>query len=233
MWRLIKSELEYLKPAIIAVYVLVIFNILLRSYLVYLVNLGEKITAIRLDSILYVQSYISLFYLMLTFILLILEVKESRIGQFATLPVSVRNLGLSRILLPLALMAIFMLLSIIENAAEPYPFRPIYYEGQSLLYSLLFAGWVSFIPFWLMATYGIWLLSENGGRILLGIFFVFLVAYDGIFPAVNPQLSWGVQDFVKDWTVHNVLYNNWVAVVVMGIFAGIIFLSFMKRRSYV
>jgi hypothetical protein len=232
MWRIIKSELEYLKPAIIAVYALFILNMILRAILVYWHFHGREVEFIRLDSILYVESYIVDCSLILTFIMLFLQVKENRLRQTGTLPVPIWGVGLSRILAPTSLVVIFMILSMMECASEPYPFRPMLRYGDSLVYAMLFASWAWGIPGWLYTTYWMCLFMEHWGRIFLGIMLAIYIGYYGVFPAINGPVSWRVQDWLAVWYRHNLWHDEWLIPVIAGIFAGIIFLSFMKRRSY-
>jgi hypothetical protein len=234
MWRIIKSELEYIKPGIIAVYAFCIFNMLLQWYAIYLQQKNEDIGAMWQGVIITIPSIIFLSSLVLTFILLILEVKENRIRQFAILPLSLRSLSLFRILLPMALIVIFMLLASLDNVVENFIYLPYISQDnpqvQFSIFSLLFAGWMPLFPWLFVFTYGIWLEVEHHGRILLIAFIICLIVYNGFFAPMTPDssdLGQGISK-LQNWFDH----HFWLINVLAIMFAGVIYGSFIKRKSF-
>ena len=255
MWRLIKAELGYLRYFIYAVSVLILINgssnpsSTYDYYRGYLYILYSPIETLR-----YEIAYLMPLHVIVIFVLLYLYLRESRLRQYAVIPVRKSQIVLARLATPFILAAIFIFMSLVPvliygvvfsedmvtyfNIISPQYSNHYSWFGNSLYVD--FGQHIAFICYtvqlMLFFTYALWLFSERFGWYLLGTYFAFVVYHDGILPLYNAKLAWAISNFIHDAlflthegsNIHVNLHLLYASIV----FVILIAISFCTRRSF-
>jgi hypothetical protein len=167
---------------------------------------------------------IMLVYVIGCIVVLYIETSESRLRRLAVLPIPIVSIGRARLLVPLALYAIYMILVLLTKLPLLIAWKSL---GESPIASfacdLLLVN-ARLACEWLLVTYGIRLLSELYGRMLL-LVALFLYLASALFllePIRNHILDLiSGYGFSAPWSLLTVIF-----------FMFLIHLSFLRRRSY-
>jgi hypothetical protein len=260
MWKLIHSEFSYLKwillPSCLFLYFIGFYT--LPTHHVYrfdadLYSPWEAINAI-LPRIIFM-------HLGINFALIYLSLKEHRLRQTILLPVNSTYIGFSKIALPLMLalslsivaFVPFVIITVIfqndVHLLSQYYSRfimigniPVAYMGGNYIDPrLLFNNYYwSCISLWFFFVYGFWLYSEKYGRILLITYAVFMPFYAIILPIFKQKLVWDISEYITShflWFLDKRIllskFNDYSTAYILACgFAILIYISFMRRRSY-
>lgn len=187
MWKLVKTELSYLKPAIvgsIALFVVLAITLIISLKFPRHGFAGPDPDAFIRSGVAIIISII-LFHQLLNLALVYLEIRENHLRSIAVLPVPRGKIGAARIVTPAVLLVIFLLLAasvtllLIWNLPRSVHF---YRSGWNLA---LFSPWTTNIHYswnlalgiglWSITVYAIRLASEYYGRLLLVAYIVTMV----------------------------------------------------------
>jgi hypothetical protein len=222
-----------MKPGIIAGYGIFLLISMLRNFINWKYNQNAIDGMYQsLDAVYHIVGFIIGFQLWLNFIMLLLQIKENRIRQQSVLPVPVCQIGLARIITPLALFLLFVLMLVLDNVNMPlYSLQFLYHKFG--LIGLLTSGWFYKTAWWLAIVYGMWLFSESFGRALLitllGMYMAIgVLAW--VLPLYYPSL---IPDNYPAFLTSNIyMIVNYTCAILAVFFVCVIFVSFMKRKSY-
>ena len=225
MWKLIKAELDYIKPVLIGIYVLFISIFVLRFFLVdtpprSILNYGI--------------TWILSANLSMVFSMVVIEVAENRLMNQVQLPIPSSRIGNARILFPLILLSIFIVLLVIELILLPDVYRD---QLISFLNSRENSSYlvVYLLLFWITAIYGIRLFSEMYGRFLLGILGVyFIIRYGSQLNFFG--LRWSLRSLTRnlfDFEHIDFSYGIWILLIFLLVFTGVIYFSYNRRNNFI
>jgi hypothetical protein len=225
MWKLIKAELDYIKPVLIGIYVLFISIFVLRFFLVdtpprSILNYGI--------------TWILSANLIMVFSMVVIEVAENRLMNQVQLPIPSSRIGNARILFPLILLSIFIVLLVIELILLPDVYRD---QLISFLNSRENSSYlvVYLLLFWITAIYGIRLFSEMYGRFLLGILGVyFIIRYGSQLNFFG--LRWSLRSLTRnlfDFEHIDFSYGIWILLIFLLVFTGVIYFSYNRRNNFI
>jgi hypothetical protein len=240
MWKLIKSEFCYLKYILLASYLYIIVIAFTNQY-DYLWLTGARAQFYSPWRVVeYVLPKIILLHYVVNFALIYLYLRERRLRQYADLPIRTSYMGLAKLATPFLIALSFVVLASIcialtsafhwndvvylwkELTSPKYSYHNLYHHVDLYHQSM-------FLIFrWMFFTYAFWLLSEKYGRVILIAYVVFIPIHDGILPLFKAMLAWKISEFITYKILGNMVFLGYAAIF----FAFIIFISFMRRRSY-
>jgi hypothetical protein len=241
MWRIVRAEIDYLKPLLVWSYIAFIAVIGLWAVRstshgignpsAYLLDLSRNI--VRLDAVVPIVCFAAIF------IQLFLEIRESRLRQLAILPIESSRIGLARILAPMMILALYVLLltvckvvTIVQYGyfASAMGFRFLPYFTSCIGSYLLSISTLRSLGLWIMMLYLLRLVSEWEGRVILGALLLYIVMkqswepwYQSIIHIHRVQVPWANMPGI------------WGAAISLGIglaLMALLHLFFMTRRSF-
>jgi len=241
MWKIVKTELNYLRWLLAASYAF----FLAITLLVYFKGNPDKL----FGSAVFLPLYIGFVHFIVNLVLLYLEMKETRLRHLVPLPISETGIGIARLVTPFFLWLAYVLLSVIcvlvllsgfdiepSNIADPpfelvdaglvlvHPSQPDTANVIPPWYALLLA-----LNVWLAITYAARLFSELYGRILLLIGAI-VILFDGlVLPSIHKVLARNVDAYI--WIMLERHYN-WIMLCAVVFFCLLIHVSFVRRRSH-
>ncbi|MFH1675570.1 MAG: hypothetical protein ABIC40_01000 [bacterium] len=169
MLKLLKTELDYWKPVLFPVCGMIILGFIGLSALI--ISTGQT----RINSA-FILIFIIIIHLIINLIHIADEYAEKRLYKIATLPISTRQIGITRLLFPAILLLIFIMIFLLYIFGLPRETVLISirnFTGYSPWSILTFT-----IGIWVLITYGFRLLTELWGRVLLAILFgIFFLNY--------------------------------------------------------
>jgi uncharacterized membrane protein len=193
-WTIVFTELTYAKPLIVGSYLL--FGIP-AMYYALTASLFQA-DASRMMSAAYRTSLVILMTcIAVCFVMLLLEIKESRLRQMVSLPMSISSVRISRILLPLVVWFIYLLLLVsciaLVSIGNEIKMSVLGMTGQDGLRGGALIQVFGVIVGWLLAgIYALRLLTEWQGRVLLGmVVLAWFCLVDSIPSQITAEI-WGV-----------------------------------------
>jgi hypothetical protein len=245
MLRLIKGELEYLKPIIYVGCLVILVKGLWSPWM----------TSVHIFWV-YFEYYnpwaafgdlaqtAFIWHIIFNLALLYRYMMEARVRQQVSLPVPLSHVLASRLAAPLFAALLFLAAGLIPiiihsiimrddmiilwnyyiSAEQTHTFQ--YYQMREFwLWTFINVSWMS-----LFAIYGCWAFSERYGWYLFGAYLVFVIVHNGLLLLFDPRLAWAISDFITSNFI-NAMHNT---AYICGtlVFVGLIIVSFITRRSY-
>jgi hypothetical protein len=172
-WKsLAKAEFGYLKPVLIAIFSLIIIPALIYA-IIPILAMQPHGHGLRAGGSIIISVIIS--YLAVGFVMLFLDIRESRLRQLAALPVPLNAINFMQILIPLILFILFICLFLVSETMMTVgievrnngmvPWLPSVIS-EALRQSLLDPVNFQIFSRCLTAVYLLWLFSEWQGRII-------------------------------------------------------------------
>ena len=223
MWKIVRAELHYLKPAIrIAWGFFIALSLFVWFFVKNPVN-HESSFSIVLFGILITHGIFN-------FTLLYLEASENRTRLISSLPIPRRQVGFARLLAPALLFGAFLLLCVAHLMTVPSVF--FYYQfcispfdrGVGVMFLLLSLG------IWLTITYAIRLFTEYYGRILLAAWLAWHIVVNIVISVFGYYVCHEILMILEHFLIPpagTLLF----LVLPIGL-CRIIHVSYMRRRSY-
>ena len=236
MWKLVRSEINYLKlpmSVIAAIFIgISLFTPVILRLERYIPSGDEYFRNMNL--------WIVVSWIMFLFVHAFLELKEARIGRLVRLPVRLSGIGTARILTPLVITLIHVLLTVVcfYILYLVYPARPFfYYTHWSILgyfetkIKAFIADqlWMFMLMFWIVITFRQF--TEHYGRLFLLICVILTLFYQFVMPFVFIKYKWIIGDLLnRSFTGPESLIVY--IVVTSMIMLSIQQLSFLKRKAW-
>ena len=241
MWKLVKTELNYLRPWIVAAYSLfILISVIFTKYLTLRFLCTYSYHHLK-------ETYIIIMTVSLVFIfaMLFVEIKESRLRFQAPLPVPIRQIGIARLIAPLAIFVLFLGLAAIyiliplTKALILWPevdivgLYKIYQEPAYVLSgvprSVIYTIWS--IGLWIALIYAIRLFSEWHGRLVLATWLALAIVHGVFINLLNRDLSMWISDYIVTLLGGRLGYI-YLLLIALAL-ACVIHFSFMRRRSFI
>ncbi len=231
MWKLVKAELDYVKPWI------------LTSSIIFLLLITfDKFTLGRFNIYymgMFLIPYIILTCIFINFGMFLREVSENRLRNYASVPISIVEIGLARILIPVSLIGIYFILavlnvpSILEELLDFWILGNFYGSGDHY-------SWFNFIPYTghnnaltLMTLFviGPRIFAEKPGRLLLALIALLLIIHGYILPFINKSIALFIGD-----KIFYFFTGHFTEIIGMTLISAlsllVIFISTLRRRSF-
>ena len=232
MWKIIKTELSYIRWLILPT-VLIIVSIILY----------DKRYVFKLHSIFIVGTFLIPYIVhscaIISYVLLYLEIRENRLRQFALLPISRTRLGIARILSPFALLGIFFILAVMNDPrmlgdlVEFWLFKGLTIHGGYRWYSSLpYAGHPPTIAIMFFCVLIARLVTEPYGRLLLLIGAMLSIVTSVIIPIFNRELGYEIGDYIYETVIVGSMGGAHDVTLANIVFVAVIFFSFTMRKSF-
>ncbi len=231
MWKLVKAELNYLKPWILGV-----SGFFILISLIVAARTNEANVSVMVWEFPGVGVFAGVASIGFIFATLYLEIKENRLRQQAVLPVPIREVGEARVVVPVMVWLIFAGLIALTIIIQIVRFAVLIpdFPAKASVFLFVNTDWKSFclyaITIWISIVYGLRLFSEWHGRLLLGaVLCVFMLQ------VVMSNFFW--RFYATVWT-DRVFYwfeppMNYVTYLLLLIlFVLVIHVSFLRRRSF-
>lgn len=255
MWNIVKCELSYVKWLILIGAAIFILDASAYLSLMLTGNLfSASFTVLFCDDsfgeICAIMAYLLLYvFLFVNLILEYLEIRERRLMQYALLPISKWKLATARVLIPLTVLLIsavpiifYLILKVLFFLA-PYisnlraGSEQLLIELRCLIVSHYYhwnyfvQDYINLFALVMLISYTARLWTESYGRVVLGIL-ALISLFDGlVLPFINPQLAWKTGDYV-DKFINRYYFWHYPYILCIALFIVVIFISFMRRRSY-
>ncbi len=218
MWKLVKTELSYLRLWIVVGLVL-----LLGIAIAFRFQMSNSIWIQDTYSTLFWCSYIV--NMIIQIVLMYSENFESRIRGIAMLPVSNNALGLARLMTPLVicllLLGFWILSSCILIIGTDHSLPKV--VGSNNIYSIDILQPYHYIGLWFGSLFLIRLLSEPYGRVAVLSYWVLLILL--LFQLISNSVTQNIDLFIFWMTIP---FSGYGAIG----FALLVFWFFKLRRSY-
>jgi len=241
MWKIVRAEIDYLKPLLVWSYVVFIAVIGLWAVRSTSHGMGNP-SAYHLDlsrNIIRLDGAVPIVCLVAIFIQLFLEIRESRLRQLAILPIESSRISLVRMSVPLAILALYVLLLTVCKALTivsygyfaslmGHRFWPYFTScvGSYLLSSSTLWG----LGLWIMMVYLVRLFSEWEGRLMLGALLLYIVVKRSWVP-----WYWSIIHIRRSglpWANAHGASEAEILLAITVLLMALIYLFFMTRRSF-
>jgi hypothetical protein len=231
MWKLVKAELSYENSLIMTSSIIFMIIIILEKFI------GGRFSIYYIG--IFLVPYIILACIFINFGMLLREIQEKRLRCYATVPISIIEVGLGRTLIPVSVTIIYFVLIVLN---DPNAFSELWdfwfhetSSGSGLYY------WFNYIPYMghtnsltVMALLVIIprIFTEKLGRLLLSAVALLLIIHGYILPFIDQSLALLIGDNIfYFFTGHfNEIYVMSAISLLSLLF---IFLSTLMRKSYI
>lgn len=230
MWKIVKAELVYQKPWILTSSIIFLLLITIGKFTLGWFNI--HIVGI------FLIPYIILACIFINFGMFLLEVSEQRLKRYASVPISIIEIGLARILIPISLIGLYFILAVLNDPGILKELWVFWFLGAS--YSVGHYYWFKFIPYFghnnaltLMTLFVITprLFAEKLGRLLLAMIALLLIIHGYILPFINKSMTLFIGDkLFYFFTGHTTEIYRMLIISALSLF--VIFISTLQRRSY-